>query len=151
MSTKRKVMFLIFLILLVFAVLAKVDYAIHGYKGYYPPRDVVLYYWFWQWIVGIPLLSLVFAVAFWAGAPRTKHSRNITLGIFMTSVFLGIGQLEDFFYFTLNLIPFPNGEWTWFEGMWFYDLFGSWTTPIHLLWLAFWTLLTFTMWILIFK
>ena len=151
LSTKDKVKILLFLIILVFAVLAKVDYAIHGYKGYYPPQDVVLYHWFWQWTIGMPLLSLAFAIAFWAGAPKTPQNQTITLGIFLTAVFLTIGQLEDFFYFTLNFMPFPQGEWTWFKNMWFYNFFGTWTTPIHLLWLAFWTELTITMWILILK
>jgi len=112
MSTKNKVCVLIFLVLLVFGILAKVDYAIHGYGGYYPPEEVVRYHWFWQWQVGIPLMSLAFAAAFWAGAPKTQRNLKMALGVFFTPVLLFVGQLEDYLFFMLNGIPFPEGEWT---------------------------------------
>jgi uncharacterized BrkB/YihY/UPF0761 family membrane protein len=148
MSTKNKVLILLFLIFLVFIVLAKVDYSIEGYGGYYPPQNVVQYHWFWQWTVGIPLMALAFTAAFWAGAPKTPRNRNIAVGIFLTTVFLIVGQLEDFLYFTVNSLPFPTGDWTW---IWLYNVFGTWTTVMHFEWLAFWILLTCGMWTLILK
>ena len=147
----RKVLVLLSFILLIFAVWAKVDYAIHGYMGYFPPEAVVLYHWFWQWTAGVPLTAGALAAAFWAGAPKSKLNRKVAVGIFLTVILLSVGQLEDFFYFTLNSVPFPTHEWTWFRDMWFYRIFGTWTTEIHFTWLALWTTLTAAMWLLILK
>jgi len=68
MSVQSRVLLLFAAIFSVFAVLAKINYAIHGYQGYFPPGDVVLYHWFWQWVVGVPLIGLALSFSFYVGA-----------------------------------------------------------------------------------
>ena len=143
---KQRLRILLVFMVAVFAIWAKVDYAVTGYRGHYLPEEVLPKYWFWMWTMGIPAVSFVFALAYWTGAPKTKRNRKIAAAIFLTGIFLGIGQLEDFFYFTLNGLPFPSGEWTWLRDTLFYKIFGTWTTPLHFIWLGSWVTIVLVMW-----
>lgn len=145
-APKQRLRILLVFMAAVFAIWAKVDYAVTGYRGHYLPEEVIPQYWLWMWIIGVPSTSFVFALAYWTGALRTRRNKRIAVAIFFTGVFLGIGQLEDFFYFTLNGLPFPSGEWTWLRETLFYKLFGTWTTMLHFIWLGTWITIVLVMW-----
>jgi hypothetical protein len=145
LAEQRLRILLVFLVV-VFAVWAKVDYAVTGYAGHYLSGEVLSNFWLWMWIMGVPTISFVFALAYWTGAPKTKRNQKIAVALFLTGIFLAIGQLQDFFYFALNGLPFPSGEWTWFRDTLWYEIFGAWTTPLHFLWLGCWITIVLVMW-----
>ena len=103
---KQRLRILLVFMVAVFAVWAKVDYAVTGYRGHYLPEDVLPKYWFWMWIMGVPAVSFVFALAYWTGAPKTKRNRKIAAAIFLTGIFLGIGQLKISSTSRLTVFPF---------------------------------------------
>ena len=146
LSHRQQLLIVLLAIFLVFCVWAKVDYAVIGYKGHYLPEEVVPHYWFWMWIVGVPLIAFVLALAYYAGAPDTDRNLWYAVGVFLTVVLLGVGELEDFLYFVLNAHPLPSGEWTWMPT---YTLFGTWTTFHHLVWLSCFIMIVVIMWVII--
>ena len=148
-NRQQLVIFVVVGTIAIFSIWAMVDFAVNGYAGHYLPEDGTLWnYYVWMWGIGVPIVGLLFAGSYIAGAPDTDGNILHGVGIFSTVVILAVGQLEDFLYFFLNGIPFPTDDWWW---MLFYDLFGTWTTEMHLVTVVVSIIIVCVMWAIIFK
>ena len=147
-NRQQLIIFVVVGVIAIFSVWAMVDFAVNGYKDNYLPEDNLYHYWNWMWGVGVPVTGLLFAGGYIAGAPDTDENILHAVGIFSTVVLLAVGQLEDFLYFILNGIPFPTDDWWW---MLFYDVFGTWTTEMHLVTVGISITVVCVMWAIIFN
>ena len=147
-NRQQLIIFVIVGTLAIFTVWGMVDFAVNGYKDNYLPEDNLNHYWNWMWIIGVPVTGVVLAGSYLAGAPDTDGNILHAGGILATVVLLMVGQLEDFFYFVLNGIPFPTDDWWWMPT---YDLLGTWTTEMHFINLAIFVTIVCVMWAIIFN
>ena len=147
-NREQLVIFVIVSVSLIFTVWGMVDFAVNGYRGNYLPEENIGHYWNWMWVIGVPVTGVGLAFAYIAGAPDTDGNILHAFGIFSTFVLLAVGQLEDFVYFVFNGIPFPTDDWWW---MIFYDIFGTWTTPMHFATVIGSVIVVFVMWAIIFR
>jgi len=147
-NRQQLIIFVVVSVILFFSVWAMVDFAVNGYKDNYLPEENLNEYWKWMWYIGVPAIAFGLALAYLAGAPDTDANILHAIGIFFTFILLAVGQLEDFLYFVLNRIPFPTDDWGW---MFFYEVFGTWTTEMHLITVTISVVIVIGMWTLIFK
>jgi len=155
MNTREQIFLYLVLIIVLFMVWGKIDWVVYQRPDIEPASYNFGYiqvpsYWFWMWLIHVPLTSLLVMLAFWIGAPDTDQNNLTALGLFLTILLFWMGGLEDVFYFVLNGQPFPAGEWIWFKGTTVYwAIFGTWNTPLHFLWLGFFCFLVFLTWAVI--
>ncbi|MCW4016765.1 MAG: hypothetical protein NWF06_10380 [Candidatus Bathyarchaeota archaeon] len=128
LSHRMQVVAVLFAVVVVFCVWAKIDFAVTGLNGNYLAEENLGAYWFWMWDVGVIVTGFVLALSYYAGASDTERNEVYAVGIFLTVIVLLLGQFEDFLYFVLNGVPFPSGDWTWMP---LYGVLGTWTTGMH--------------------
>jgi hypothetical protein len=107
LSHRQGVLVSIFFIVIFFGFLAKLDFVLGPREymegvEYHLPFITVGAHWFWMWIVGYPLIAFVFTGLFLAGADDTDYNMRYGLGIFLTVILFGVGQLEDFLWHVVN-------------------------------------------------
>jgi hypothetical protein len=157
LSHRQQLLVVLLLIVGVFAFFAKLDWILGQRNG----GSWNLYFitigagWFWMWVVGYPLFGLVFAAIYLAGADETAESLLYAIGIFLTVILLAVGQLEDEFWFLVNRLPYPSGDWacegwTSKNNLW-WRLAGTWNTQLHFIVLFSFIIIVVVMWIVIFK
>jgi len=151
-NRQQLIIFVVVGVIAIFSVWAMVDFMVNGYKGNYLSEDNLNEYWIWMWGIGVPVTGLLFAGAYIAGAPDTDENILHAFGIFSTVVILAVGQLEDFLYFVYSSLffgnAFPTDDWWW---MLFYDIFGTWTTEMHLVTVGISITVVCVMWAIIFN
>jgi hypothetical protein len=111
LSHRQGVLVSIFFIVIFFGFLAKLDFVLGPREymegvEYHLPFITVGAHWFWMWIVGYPLIAFVFTGLFLAGADDTDYNMRYGLGIFLTVILFGVGQLEDFLWHVVNWLLF---------------------------------------------
>lgn len=149
LAKKQKLVVILVLIVALFAILAKIDYAVNGLNDHWLPETNLIHYWVWMWLVGYPFFGLLFAYLFKAGAPNTKNNLLYSVAIFVTVILFAVGGLEDIFYYVLNGNPLPSTEeWWW---MFWYMILGTWTSEMQLTLLGICIVIVASMWYYLLK
>jgi len=161
MNKREAAIFL--LIIVLFMYLAKID-AIVGHlsdlarEGGHDPQVhffgfQIEIHLFWLWGIGYPFYATLFALIYYLSSTDTKRTRY-AIGFFLTVILLAFGQLEDFFFHLINFIPFPETfavyNWDKTNNI-YWRLFGTWTTPMHFLWLTSFVMIVIFMWFILLR
>ena len=160
---QHQVILTIVLIVVFFAFLAKLDFVLGPREymegvEYHLPFITVSAHWFWMWIIGYPLIGVAFAFTYYFGALDTERNMWYALGLFATVIMFAVGQLEDFFFHVVNpevsWIP-ASQDWSYWgwsaENNLCWRIFGTWNTPLHLIWFSCFMVAVAVMWWAIFE